>query len=360
MTQTLYEKLARRLDAIPSGFPRTESGIELRVLEKLFTPEQAALALHLKLTCDSPETIARRASKDVGETRQALKQMVRDGLIRAERGKNGIAYGLLPFVVGIYEMNLHRMDAELASLMEAFMKETGATNPIYASPPVHRVIPVEESIPFKLGIHSHDSATAMIENAASWGVRDCICRVQKKLIGEGCDHPVEICISFAAMPNAFDHVAETRPINKEEALGLLRQAAEAGLVHTTGNYRDGHNYICNCCTCSCGVLRGLAEFDVPTAIAHSGYQSVIDASLCVGCGKCVTRCQFGAIALVDRVAVVDTKRCVGCGNCVAACAVHAIRMERRPLFDQPRPPATLAGWMIRRGVRRGGKFIEVL
>ena len=42
-----YRQLAARLDALPSGFPATPDGLELAVLARLFTPEEAALAAQL-------------------------------------------------------------------------------------------------------------------------------------------------------------------------------------------------------------------------------------------------------------------------------------------------------------------------
>ena len=44
MPEDVYRKVARRLDAIPNGFPATESGAELRLLAKIFTHQEAALA----------------------------------------------------------------------------------------------------------------------------------------------------------------------------------------------------------------------------------------------------------------------------------------------------------------------------
>jgi len=360
MTPSLYERLAARLDAIPSGYTRTQSGVELRILEKLFTPEQAALAVVMRLLCDPPERIAQRAGVDPEEARALLTQMVQDGLIRAEHGKQGLVYGLIPFVVGVYELNLHRLDAELAALMEQYMQEAGRTSAIYQAPSVHRVIPIEESIPFTLAVHPYENATAMIEAAGAWAVRDCICRVQKKLVGEGCDHPVEVCITFSQTPGAFESDPAARPISKQEALDLLHTARAAGLVHTTGNYRDGHNYICNCCTCSCGVLRGLAEFDVPTAIAHSDFQAVVSDDDCAGCGDCAERCQFDAISLPGGVAVVNTAHCLGCGQCASICPTGALSMERRPRSDREPLPANITAWMLRRGVKRGMGFLDVI
>jgi hypothetical protein len=56
----VYKQLAERLDTIPNGFPTTESGVELKLLAKLFTPEEAALTVQLKLTPESVEQIAER------------------------------------------------------------------------------------------------------------------------------------------------------------------------------------------------------------------------------------------------------------------------------------------------------------
>ena len=59
----VYQKLARYLDDLPGGFPATTTGVELRLLRRLFTPEQAELALHLTLLAEEPRVIARRAKR---------------------------------------------------------------------------------------------------------------------------------------------------------------------------------------------------------------------------------------------------------------------------------------------------------
>lgn len=43
MVDDVYELLASHLDALPNGFPRTESGIELKILKKIFNEEEAYL-----------------------------------------------------------------------------------------------------------------------------------------------------------------------------------------------------------------------------------------------------------------------------------------------------------------------------
>jgi len=356
--ETVYRRLAQHLDAIPNGFPATESGVELRLLAKMFTPQEAALASELRLRYESAETIAARAGMDPKEALALLREMVRKGLARFRRNGGELGFALLPFIVGIYEEQLPRMDAELAALTEQYFLEVRGRTYLDAPPAIHRVIPVGEAVPPGLEVFPYESAVAIVESARSWGVRDCICRVQQRQIGKGCDHPLEACLNLAPVENAFHEGEVTRPITKEEALHILRQAEESGLIHSTGNYRDGHFYICNCCTCCCGVLRGLVEFGVPGAVARSPFHTVVDAEACVGCGACVERCPMGALSVPEDVCQVDVERCLGCGLCASACAVGALHLERRP--EVLAPPANLIEWGLQRAQARGLTLEEVL
>ncbi|MDH4007578.1 MAG: hypothetical protein OEU35_05915, partial [Desulfuromonadales bacterium] len=60
MSDQAYQKLAIHLDNLPGGFPATESGVEQRILRRLFTPEEAELAVHLELIEESPRVVAYR------------------------------------------------------------------------------------------------------------------------------------------------------------------------------------------------------------------------------------------------------------------------------------------------------------
>ncbi len=132
---------------------------------------------------------------------------------------------------------------------------------------------------------------------------------------------------------------------------------EAGLVHSSGNYRDGIDYFCNCCTCCCGIMRGIAEYGIMSAVARADFQIAVDAGSCVGCGACVGRCQFKALSLAGpaggEAIAVDLARCMGCGLCVLACPRGALRLERRKAGEAPPPPADIAEWRALRASGRG-------
>jgi Pyruvate/2-oxoacid:ferredoxin oxidoreductase delta subunit len=353
MIEKVYEELAQTLDRIPNGFARTESGADLALLARLFDFEEARVASFMTLLPETPAAIGERASLAHDEAAELLAGMRRKGLIRARPGQEGPIYGLLPFVVGVYEEQLGRMDREMAELFERYMQETGGGSTADGGTSVHRVIPVEQAIPAELEIFPYERASQLLDRARSWGVRRCICRVQRGLIDKACDHTVENCLVFAPSEDAFDGTGETRPITREEAHEVLSQAADEGLIHSTMNQRDQIFYICNCCTCCCGVMRGVAEFGVPTAVAKSDFRVVVSGDRCTGCGACTRRCQFGALSKDGEVCVADYARCVGCGLCVPACPVEALNMERRPSGEIDRPPANLRAWMTVRATERG-------
>jgi ferredoxin len=142
---------------------------------------------------------------------------------------------------------------------------------------------------------------------------------------------------------AFDGAPGIRALTLEQALETLQRAAEAGLVHTVGNTRDEVEYVCNCCTCSCGILRGMAELGMANVVARSAFVNRVDVALCAACGACLERCAFDALAL-EEVARVDVRRCVGCGVCVLACPEGALALVRRPAEEVLAPPETYAEW----------------
>ncbi len=358
MSVNPYKQLAERLDALPNGFPPTEDGAELRVLEKLFTPAQATLAAQLRLTPETPAQIAARIGGDSAALRVQLKEMVRRGLVGAARGEGGLGYHVLPFVVGIYEMQAGRLDAELARLFEEYYQRAFGKM-LTAQPQVHRVIPVGKTVAREIDVQPFESAADIVNSARAWGVVDCVCRTQKKLIGEPCEHPLDVCMVLSETPNAFAAAPAIRALSQAEALATLRRAAEAGLVHSVSNNQQGLWYICNCCTCSCGILRGMADLGIANVVARSAFVCQVDDAVCIGCELCVPRCQFAALT-VDGSARVDEMRCVGCGVCVLVCDQDALRLMRRPAEQVLPPPLTEGEWRAARAASRDLDLARVM
>jgi ferredoxin len=339
MSDESYERLIDALDSLPNGFPRTPSRVELRLLAKIFSPDEAWLAGQLRGEMEPTDAIAARVGLSERETSTRLKEMVRRGLAWFERRDRQMLFRLAPFVVGLYEAQLETMDHALAHLVEDYFNDGGTAGIMGPEPALHRVLPAQTAVKSEW-VLPYDDVRNILLTAKSFHLRDCICRVQQDHIGRKCDFPLEMCLSFSALEGR----AGPGAISREEALAVLDRAEEVGLVHTVSNVMAGIGYVCNCCGCCCGILRGITEHGIETSVAHANYFAVIDPDTCLGCGACVTRCQVAAISEVDGVSVVDRLRCIGCGLCVTGCPSEAARLERKPEAEIIQPPANFATW----------------
>jgi electron transport complex protein RnfB len=349
MTDRVFEKLADALDRLPNGFPRTPSGVEIQILKKIFSEEEAALASELTGIPESVDQIAHRLDNAEGDLKPRLIAMAKRGLLWMSRSDAKMMFRLAPFVVGIYESHLDSMDHEFAHLFEEYMENGGAAGIMKPQPALHRVVPAQSTVKSEW-ILPYDDIRKMLAKAKSFHVRDCICRVQQDKLGSRrCDFPVRNCISFSPV----ERPARPNDITRAEALALLDEAEEVGLVHCVSNVIKDIFYVCNCCGCCCGVLRGITDWGIKESVAKANYYAQINAGECNGCGVCLERCQVRAITLKEDVAMIAQENCIGCGLCVSGCPSNAVSLERRPDIEIVTPADDFTAWEKMRSRNRG-------
>lgn len=357
----VYERLADVLDKIPNSFTKVEDGSHLKVLEWIFAPTEAELASRMKLRGETLDELRTRLGVGFDDVETLLETMAEKGQVRAWNSSTGRRYALIPFVVGIYEEQLGRMDSEFAKVAEDFFIKGRGGELLNKSPAVFQVIPVNQAIKTELDIHPYQIAEQMLESAKSWGIRECICKKQQELLDNKCSYPSSVCLIFAPKTeNAFESDELTKAITKEESLRILRESEDAGLVHCSMNIQKGHQYICNCCTCCCNILRGVSVSNAPHALVNSDYIIEVDTELCAGCGTCIDRCQFEALTIPEDVSVVDSERCVGCGVCAITCPEGALSLVDRAPEDKKERPESFMDWMTQKAVSRGVDPSEML
>lgn len=316
-----YRDLQQHLDRAPVGYPATESGADIMLLQHLFTPEEACIATHLStIRLESAARIHRRVRRSgiemtLDELRQTLDDMVRKGtlLVYSEgfperRYKNsGVTAG------GIVDFQVNRLTKELVDTFDRYHKEQFARAETTGSIgiPQLRTIPVERSIPVteKHAVSTYDDVRWLIEHAPGpFAVANCVCRQTKDIQGKPCRYSDirETCLQIGTdHARQYVEMGIGRYITKEEAFQILDRAQEAGFILQPEN-----------------SLR-------PADLYASNYHAAVDMALCTGCGTCVTRCQLEARELVGGISVVDLDRCIGCGNCVVTCKSGAARMRRK-------------------------------
>jgi Na+-translocating ferredoxin:NAD+ oxidoreductase subunit B len=348
MSEDNYRELAVALDRLPNGFPSTESGVELRLLKKIFSLEEAALAARLTGAYEPVSAIAGRLGRPEGDVSRELFKLVRRGCVWMDKQDGKGVFRLAPFVVGIYEAQLELMDHELAHLVEDYMAEAGEQGIMAPQPALQRVVPAHGSVKSE-AVLPYEDVRALLMGAKTFNVRECICRVQKDKIGERCAYPLEMCLNFGN----YERAARPGDLSQAEALALLDRAEEAGLVHTVSNVMEGAGYVCNCCGCCCGILRGITDYGIENSVAYANYYAVIDPTFCANCGNCIERCQVKAISEGDGFSVVDKARCIGCGLCVTGCPNDVARLVRKPEAEIVLPPKNFTEWEHERLHNRG-------
>ena len=370
-----YQALISRLDAGLVGMPEPEGEeaqhARQRILEILFTPEEAALAARMPVRPSTLEAVSARIGLPVDELASKLEPLCDKGLVmdlvHPETGE--VRYLLAPPVIGFFEFSFMRAHEDfdrqaLADAMDAYMhgddafaREVFSTETVMGRALVNEDELAGDPLPEVL---DWERATALIDEAREIAVSYCYCRHKAEHLGKDCDAPKEVCLSLNGGATFVARRKFGRLIDRDEAQEILVRSREQGLVQIADNVRDRPTYICNCCSCCCGQLDAINRFDLP-AVVPSGFAPSLDEELCNGCSRCARACPVGAVSMVPvreraqrkraMLAEFDEERCIGCGVCAHACKVEALEMGRseRPHFI----PANSLDRALRMAIERG-------
>ena len=337
----IYKKLAILLDNTPSGFPETESGVELRILKQLFTKQEAQLALSLVLILETAEAIGQRAGKDPKVIEPMLIEMGKKGLIMNVNRNGENTFMLLHFVVGIWEYQVNRLTKELIKDFNEYVPYL-VKNQYKNKTQQLRVVPVAKSVNTELNIMDYEQVENIIKSQSKILVAPCICRKEHTIMGNGCDKESEACLVFGGGAYIYESRGIGRTISQEEALDIVKEAEKQGLVAQPSNAKKPLN-ICLCCDCCCQILKNIRDFEAPAKIVSSNFQAYVDADECTGCFACREICPMNAIDTDEEedIALVNTDRCIGCGLCVTVCEFDAMSLKDKKETEKIEPPANI-------------------
>ncbi|MFB0563048.1 MAG: 4Fe-4S binding protein, partial [Candidatus Lokiarchaeia archaeon] len=340
MSDDVYEILRQKINRWPVKAPKSKD--MLKLLSIVYTPEEAEFissAFNTPLIdAKTVEQVAEETGKDIDYVKNVFERLASKGaLFEFTSSRDGKTYySMLPYVAGIFE--LHMNDGVITDEKREFARihekmynhwgyELGASN--Y---PFMRVIPIEEKIDVQTEILPFEKVSKYIEEARSIAVNPCACRLSENK----CDKPIDVCISFGRFADYMVKHRNGRYLTKEEASELLEKIEDAGLVHTINNQQDRPNFICNCCTCCCILLKGLSLLHNPRTFTKSNFMPQIDPEACRLCETCVKWCPLQALFhhhphtedLSDDLIMILEERCIGCGICAHKCPNDAITLVR--------------------------------
>jgi Pyruvate/2-oxoacid:ferredoxin oxidoreductase delta subunit len=344
MASQVYRELCEGMSKRGGMYPGMDIPEFYELVQELFTPDEAAVYMAIPKGFSPAGAIAQAMGRDLKEVETLLEGMADKGLCTAGKMGDKCFYGAPPFVPGIFEFQFMRgssteRDKKLARLIHAYKEAVNKTRgPVSISFPSSRVITVDRMIKAGNKIHTYDQVKSYIEEYDPLAVCTCFCRHEGKLLDEtdDCGKPNEVCMQFGPGAQFVIDRGMGRKIGKDEALEILKIAEEAGLVHCTIN-RQEIDFLCNCCSCHCMILKTTLSQPRPGVALNSGFAPTWDAELCTACETCVERCPTEAISMGEEdVPEVNPDRCIGCGVCATGCPEEAIELVERP--GVPVPP----------------------
>jgi len=345
----LVEEIYRQLSGA-YGFP--ESKYLPEILEMCLTKEEVSVLLSLPGT---PEEVAGKLSIAVSKVTVILKELFNKGFVLYKQVDSKFRYGLnkdLWESILPDKRDFEKFGGKFLDLWKRFHDEEYIPNFDLSEFKLAyvRVIPVEKTIPMKWGeILPYEKTSEILETAKTIAVTECACRTMTRQ----CDNPTDVCFVINKFADILLERGIAKRISKEEALSILERCEDLGLVHQLNNSEtEGYEFLCNCCSCCCSILRGMTVLGKKGTTTQSRYVSSVNSELCDGCGICVTRCNFKAMNIVDSMAVVDKEKCFGCGLCASKCPTTAIELiqVRGPEYiidnlDEA-PPVPIDSYMI--------------
>lgn len=363
-TDDIYLKMAKVLDTLPQGFPKSDTGVELKILKFIFTPEEADLFCDLRITWETAAQVAERTGRAVEGLEGKLLSMAQRGEIWIMRMNEQFMFRIIPWAIGIYELSTYRMDEKLATMNEEYLP-TFVKDLFGNSPSLVKTLPIQESLPSGQKTMPYQTISDLLDKQQSFILVECHCKKQKGLVGEPCTRPsTNTCIGLSPIPGHFEtfQYPGGKVMTREETRARLTWAEENALVHTINNYQEEHFFICNCCSCCCGMIKSVNEVGVPAWDAYNAdFYSVIDKDKCVACGLCKEeRCQVNAISEGDEHYTITPKKCIGCSLCTSTCPEEAISLVAKPKDIIRTPPRGEKEWLEERAKFRGvdhSKFV---
>ncbi len=342
-----YARLVDRLNRFPQG--ATPSELLYQILGLLMSEREAGLLASLPIRPFTAETAARAWQLPLAEAQSTLDALASRAILLDLDQQGTQHYVLPPPMAGFFEFSLMRVrgDIDQRALSELFYQyltvEEDFIKALFTAGQTQlgRTFVHEPVLTGELALHvlDYERASWVITSARDMGVGLCYCRHKKQHLGQACDAPMDICMTFGGTARSLIKHGYARRVDAAEGLDLLQQARDRGLVQFGENVRQRVAFICNCCGCCCEAMIAAQRFGSQHPIHTTNFLPAVNAAACTGCGLCVSACPVGAMSLVSALDPQKPKKkraalaadiCLGCGVCVAACRKGQLTLERRP------------------------------
>jgi NAD-dependent dihydropyrimidine dehydrogenase PreA subunit len=340
----------------------------VEILDYDITDGELDFLLQLGTKARTGGEIAALSGMDSEECNGLLDRLIQKGFLWPEPGGEGRAkLQLAPFVVGWLEIQLfagqdspksREFARRLENLFQSFFKlnvfpvrnlgnllTRRMLKPYQTIGSIHKASITQNgaAIPVNRRVDYASSTVFPIQDAYELvdrhgagnqvAVVNCFCRRWRYLTEDPCrfDLPFESCVAVGPLAEYIRDRGFGRKIQKNDALKLLEEMAQAGAIHTLFHEKDDTTLpnvaVCNCCWDCCGLYGSFNRGMIPLYFKSHYLARVKDPESCKACMKCEEHCPTGAVSVQDDRPEIQEKKCIGCGQCALQCPTNTIGLE---------------------------------
>lgn len=319
MAKSAWAKFATHISFHGGLFlgPMNDGAPFVEMFRLLISEEECQLGMHIPAKPTSVEKLAQAAKLPTDKAAKMLKHMSQKGVcFERITGDGKCFYNITPFIPGFYEFVMTdpetKTNPAVAAEFRRCLDELGVLlrNVSVQGGGLMKVTPVMKEISAQQKVYSYEDVMTFINKATRYSVADCACRTAAKLVGKGCEHPIEdTCLQFDETADYYVRTGRGRYLTKDEAIEVLDYTERSGLVHCAFQVegKDWTTFICNCCGCSCAGIRQINRLDA-NPMSHSNFRAEINDENCVACGECVSICPVNAVTLGTSFVGDDVKQ----------------------------------------------------
>lgn len=349
--QEIYEKFIEWLGKTWWGLPPSDQLMPL--IQTRYSLEEAEFLTGMPFSGSSLEDLAQAKGKDPKELQPYLDNLAGKGIIFRKEKTDTVRYSLndayFVFFRSAFWPELEdEASRKMATHANKYYFDGSYDQYATAHAKGLRTLPIHQTIADTRQILPYEDVVQVLDNFEYYTVSACPCRHRKNIDDDShsCQKPLGNCLHFDDLGRYCVENGLGREITRAETERILKESADAGLVHGISNWREKPDTICNCCSCCCLWMEAYHQLGHHKSLDASNYHLKIEPENCKACGLCVKRCPMDAIQLRFSKAATNKHRkepvlngdmCIGCGVCVHKCPTDSLTLVRKlEISDPPR------------------------
>jgi ferredoxin len=345
----IYRKFIEWLGKTWWGLP--ESDQLLPLIKARYTLEEAEFLTGFPFSGRSLEEVADQKSTAPDQLRPYLDNLAKKGILFRRASDNTVRYSLNDsFFVFFRSAFWPGRDDEDHQKMAHHANKYFFDGVYDQYLSVHakglRALPINKTIEDTRQILPYEDVVKVLDNFEYFSVSTCPCRHRKMLDDDShtCKKPTGNCLHFDTLGRYCVENGLGREITRGETERILKESADAGLVHGISNWQEKPDTICNCCSCCCLWTEAYHKLGHHKSLDTSNYRLRIQPKECIGCGLCVKRCPMDALQMefsedvrnkYSKAPALAPSKCLGCGVCVHKSQTGSLTLERKEEIQEP-------------------------